>query len=59
MGSRSRYVTTQVDVAAGWAATPNISLYAAYSFLAPGQFIADTGPAPDVYFFGGHIQFRF
>jgi len=59
MGSRSRYITTQIDVAAGWAATPTLSLYAAYSFLAPGQFIADTGPAPDVQFVGAHIQLRF
>jgi hypothetical protein len=58
-GSRARHVVTQGDVVVGWAIDRNLSFNLAYSIIKPGPYIADTGPAKTVRFFGTHVLFAF
>jgi hypothetical protein len=58
-GSRSRYIGTQGDVTLSWTVNRNLSFYAAYSTLSPGQFIRDTGPARTVNFLAAHAAYRY
>jgi hypothetical protein len=59
LGSRARFVGPQADVSLAWAVNSNLTFNAAYSILAPGQFIKDTGPAEIVHFVASQVQFRF
>jgi len=59
MGSRARFVGPQADVSIAWAVNRNLNFNLAYSVLAPGRFVKDTGPAETVHFVGSQVQFKF
>lgn len=57
--SRARFVGTQMELAASWQATPELSLAASISTFKPGSFIRDTGPSKTANVAGLMATFRF
>ncbi len=46
-GDAGSFLGTEVDLAAKWSVRPNVSLWFGYTHLFAGDYIDDTGPAPD------------
>lgn len=57
--SRARPVVNQGDVVVSWAVSRTLSFNLGYSVIQPLQYIADSGPAKAVQFFGTHVLFTF
>lgn len=58
-GSDDRFVSTSVSAGATWNATKNIQFAVIGSYLSPGSFIEDTGPAGNISFIEFTAQYRF
>ncbi|MEO0649059.1 MAG: alginate export family protein [Planctomycetota bacterium] len=57
--SDARYIGTQFDILAEWSPDRNWAVGGAYSFLAPGEFVEETGEDGVVQFFQLYTRFWF
>ncbi len=59
MGSKARFIGTQVEVVLEYEYSRNLGFLVSYSQFRPGRYIKDTGPSETVHFVGTELEFRF
>ncbi len=59
LGSRARFIGTQVEVVLEYEYSRNLRALVSYSQFRPGRYIKDTGPSQTVHFVGTELEFRF
>ncbi len=59
MGSKARFIGTQVEVVLEYEYSRNLGFLVSYSQFRPGRYIKDTGPSKTVHFVGTELEFRF
>ena len=59
LGSKARYIGTQVEVVLEYEYSRNLGFLVSYSQFRAGRYIKDTGPSKTVHFVGTELEFRF
>ena len=58
-GSGARPIGDQIEISAGWQATPVLSFSGSLSAFRAGQFIRETGPARTIRMAGAEAMLKF
>jgi Alginate export len=59
VGSKARYIGTQVEAVLEYEYSRNLAFLVSYSQFLPGRYIKQTGPSKTVHFIGTEVEFRF
>ena len=59
MGSKARFIGTQVEVVLEYEYSRNLGFLVSYSQFRSGRYVKDTGPSKTVHFVGTELEFRF